>query len=158
NWNTEELVYGVYLHAMSALDSALEKYMAETNPLTDAPSRRVLRFARLELADMRKFGEQAFASLIEDEITAVWKGLDACRGAAGGLDGTVAESGTIPEPFYSKKPYEYDPVPKRDERFSDPWNQGVNAESFLYSEKYPARTKALMMLYKRLREIDVPEM
>jgi hypothetical protein len=34
----------------------------------------------------------------------------------------------------------------------------VNAESFLYNENFPARAKALMMLYKRLREIDVPEM
>ena len=40
----------------------------------------------------------------------------------------------------------------------DPWNQGVNAESFLYNPAFPARAKALMMLYKRLREIDVPEM
>ena len=59
---------------------------------------------------------------------------------------------------YSATPYQNDPVPKRDERFTDPWNQGVNAESFLYNPAYPARAKALMMLYKRLREIDVPEM
>jgi hypothetical protein len=59
---------------------------------------------------------------------------------------------------YSATPYQYDPVPQRDERFTDPWNQGVNAESFLYNEAFPARAKALMMLYKRLREIDVPEM
>jgi hypothetical protein len=62
------------------------------------------------------------------------------------------------ERHYSKTAYVYDPIPKRDERFSDPWNQGVNAEAFLYDETKPARAKALMMLYKRLREIDVPEM
>ena len=33
-------------------------------------------------------------------------------------------------------------MPKRDERFTDPWNQGVNAESFLYNEAFPARAKA----------------
>jgi hypothetical protein len=59
---------------------------------------------------------------------------------------------------YAAKPYAYDPIPRRDERFTDPWNQGVNAESFLYNESFPARAKAAMMLYKRLREIDVPEM
>jgi hypothetical protein len=37
NWNTEELVWGVYLHATRELDEAIAKYMAETNPLTDAP-------------------------------------------------------------------------------------------------------------------------
>src|SRR5207302_7950459 len=38
------------------------------------------------------------------------------------------------------------------------FNQGVNAESFIYSPEYPPQAKALMMLFKRLREIDVPEM
>lgn len=158
NWNTEELILGAYTHAMSALDKAIELYLAETNPLTDAPSRRVLRFARLELADMIAFGEQAFGCLVYDEFTGVTSWLNAALAAAGGLDGTAPESGTVQERFYSKVPYKYDPVPKRDERFTDPWNQGVNAEAFLYSETYPARAKALMMLYKRLREIDVPEM
>ena len=55
-------------------------------------------------------------------------------------------------------PYVYDPIPKRDERFQDLYNQGVNAEAFLYDASLPTRPKALMMLYKRLREIDVPEM
>jgi len=34
----------------------------------------------------------------------------------------------------------------------------VNAEVFLYDEKEPAEAKILMLFYKRLREIDVPEM
>jgi len=34
----------------------------------------------------------------------------------------------------------------------------VNAEAFLYHEAMPARAKVVMMLFKRLREIDVPEM
>src|SRR5262249_39150547 len=66
--------------------------------------------------------------------------------------------GVGPTRHYSAKPYVYDPIPPRDERFTAPWNQGVNAESFLYNPASPARAKALMMLYKRLREIDVPEM
>jgi hypothetical protein len=35
---------------------------------------------------------------------------------------------------------------------------GVNAEVFLYDEAMPPDAKVLMMFYKRLREIDVPEM
>ena len=35
---------------------------------------------------------------------------------------------------------------------------GVNAEAFLYDARYPPRAKILMLYYKRLREIDVPEM
>jgi hypothetical protein len=35
---------------------------------------------------------------------------------------------------------------------------GVNAEVFLYDAKLPTEPKTLMMFYKRLREVDVPEM
>ena len=60
--------------------------------------------------------------------------------------------------LHSAKPYQYDRVPRRDERFPDPYNMGVNAEVFLYDAQFPAQAKTLMMFYKRLREIDVPEM
>ena len=67
----------------------------------------------------------------------------------------------MPRPLpriYSTQPYQYDPVPKRDERFPDPYNMGVNAEVFLYNTAFAPEPKTLMMFYKRLREIDVPEM
>src|SRR5438876_11239831 len=44
---TDELLHGVYYAAMPVLESACEHYMRDTNPLIDAPSRRLLRFARL---------------------------------------------------------------------------------------------------------------
>jgi hypothetical protein len=59
---------------------------------------------------------------------------------------------------HSAKPYVYDPIPQRDERFQDLHNQGVNPEAFLYNPDHAPKPKALMMLFKRLREIDVPEM
>jgi hypothetical protein len=77
--------------------------------------------------------------------------------AAGDLDGT-GTPGEAPAPVWSVASYVYDPVPRRDERFVDPWNQGVNAEAFLYDDRFDPRAKSLMMLFKRLREIDVPEM
>jgi len=84
--------------------------------------------------------------------------LDDCLAAAGGLDGTAQPSGRPVQRQHSATRYVYDPVPKRDERFQDLFNQGVNAEAFIYNPNYSAQPKALMMLYKRLREIDVPEM
>lgn len=160
--STGELLVGVYEKALPALDAALARHMADTNPLTDAPSVRVCRFARLEVADMIAFGKQAIACLVDEAARAAmqpWLALlDECLAAAGGLDGTAPSSGQEPTRQHSATPYVYDPVPKRDERFVDPWNQSVNAESFLYNPDYPAQAKALMMLFKRLREIDVPEM
>jgi hypothetical protein len=159
--STIELVHGVYSAALPALDEACARYTAETNSLTDAPSRRVIRFVRLELADLIAFGQRLVESLItnNDSIGDAFGGWQYLLGemlpAAGGLDGTAPEKGEIRRGYHS---YIYDPIPRRDERFPDPWNQGVNAEAFLYDETKPARAKALMMLYKRLREIDVPEM
>jgi hypothetical protein len=147
---TEHLLVGVYEYAMLLLELEITNYRDETNPLTDAPSVRILRFALLELGDMRKFGLRCAGQLIDgptreamdewiNRLTHWWLGVDQPR-------------------LHSAKPHVYDPIPKRDERWQDPWNQGVNPEAFLYDPTMPAKAKALMMLFKRLREIDVPEM
>src|SRR5437667_287547 len=61
---TEELLMGIYEKALPALDAAMKRHMADTNPLTDAPSIRVCRFARLELADMIDFGTKCVTCLV----------------------------------------------------------------------------------------------
>jgi hypothetical protein len=159
---TAELLVGLYEKALPALDAALAKYQADTNPLCDAPSLRLLRFARLEVADMIAFGQKCTAALVDAEARKAmqtWLGLlDDCLAAAGGLDGTAGESGKEVKRQHSATPYVYDRVPRRDERFHDLWNQAVNAEAFLYDPEFEARPKTLMMLFKRIREIDVPEM
>jgi hypothetical protein len=178
---TEELVYAVYVVALRRHREAMQRYADETNPLTDAPSRRLLRFALLEVDDMAGWGAKCVDALIRSgdsswDIGDWLNVLNRLIRAADGLDGVGHRPLPVDAPLrgpppapkpvppeqierrYSKTPYVYDPIPKRDERFTDPWNQGVNAEAFLYSEAYPPRAKALMMLYKRFREIDVPEM
>ncbi|MFQ3593412.1 MAG: hypothetical protein SNJ82_09545 [Gemmataceae bacterium] len=152
--STPELIAAIYGVALPALEAAIQAYQGDTNPLTDAPTCRVLRFVRLEVRDMLSFGQQAMQCL---EATAKPAHLDAYLTSAGGLDGTAATA-EVPAPVWSTSPYVYDPVPRRDERFVDLWNQGVNAEAFLYDDRFDPRAKALMMLFKRLRELDVPEM
>jgi hypothetical protein len=159
---TAELLVGLYEKALPALDAALARHQADTNPLADAPSVRVCRFARLELADMIAFGRRCIGCLVDEPARAAMQPwlrlLDDALAAAGGLDGTAPPSVQAVGRLHSATPYVYDPVPRRDERFQDLYNQGVNPEAFLYDERYEARPKALMMLFKRLREIDVPEM
>lgn len=154
--DTNQLVYALYVEAVGALREEITQYEQETHPLTDAPSRRLLRFARIELDEMYQFGVQAVPCLGDAWPTRDWD--EQILGPL--LQAARAEpdvTGELPR-RYSVTPYCYDPIPKRDERFSDPWNQGVNAEAFLYHPDMPARAKVLMMFYKRLREIDVPEM
>jgi hypothetical protein len=163
---TEALVFGLYAKAVPALREAIEQYVRDTHKLADAPSIRLARFALLELNDIEQFGRQAVESLVEDQHRAElsdWSALlDACLAAADGLDGVADVSGAFspkpPAPHFSKQPYQYDRVPRRDERFQDSYNAGVNPEAFLYDERFSPRDKTLMMFYKRLREIDVPEM
>jgi hypothetical protein len=160
---TGELLVGIYEKALPVLNQAMASHQADTNPLTDAPSIRVCRFARLEISDMIDFGRKSIACLVDEKARTSMQSwvqlLDDCLRAAGGLDGTQeASEHETPRRHHSAKAYRYDPIPRRDERFQDLWNQGVNPEVFLYSEEYPAQAKALMMLFKRLREIDVPEM
>lgn len=161
---THELLLGVYEKALPALLAALERHAAETHPLADAPTIRTLRFARLELEDILAWAAKAVPVLVTAEQrveAAPWLVfLDDCLAAAGGMDGTHAgpEAGVPPAPRHSATPFQYDGTPRRDARFADPYNMGVNAEVFLYDETMPPRPKTLMMYYKRLREIDVPEM
>lgn len=156
--STEEILFGIYSRAVPALLEACERYIRDTHPLADAPSRRILRFARLELCDLIEFGQPAVVELPLANSTAWNTLLENLLEIAGGVDGrNPVDEPNLPR-IHSNITYTYDPIPKRDERFQDLWNQGVNAEAFLYSKAYPPSAKALMMMYKRIREIDVPEM
>ncbi len=159
---TEQLVLGLYEKAVPALHAALERHLQDTNPLADHPTVRLCRFALLELDDVKKFGGETIAALVDENcrrLAGDWLSLlDDCLAAAGALDGAAPPRPIAIQRHHSAKPYQYDGIPKRDERFPDPYNMGVNAEVFLYDEQFPPEPKTLMMFYKRLREVDVPEM
>lgn len=162
--STGERLLGLYELAFPALREGMKSYIAETHPLADHPSLRICRIALLDLEDICEWGAQAVAALVSDRQradAANWLTLlEVCLASAGGLDGTgnVSQNTEAPIRHYSSKAFIFDGTPRRDERFPDPYNMGVNAEIFLYDEKMPADAKVLMMFYKRLREIDVPEM
>src|SRR4051795_3546506 len=60
---TGALLAGVYGRALPSLAESLDRYLAETHPLADAPGRRLGRFARIELGDMLAFGSSALPAL-----------------------------------------------------------------------------------------------
>ena len=157
---TEELLAGIYGEAVRSLRQALERHQRDTNPLADHPTVRLCKFASLELAEMSAYGNGALTSMVDSEkqtkLRPWLEYLGATLEAAGGLDGINLPSAPM-ERRYSKEPFVYQKTPRRDARFSDPYNMGVNAEAFLYDPGLPPEPKVLMMFYKRLREIDVPE-
>lgn len=156
------LVFGVYAYAIPAVVRGLERLIADTNKLFDHPTYRVCRLTLLELQDVLQYGQRAVECLVEEsmrESLLGWSGfLEQLLSAAGDLDGTEPkrDDETV-HPMFSALPFKYDGVPKRDERFKDPYNMGVNAEAFLFSSEIPALPKTIMLYFKRMREIDVPE-
>lgn len=160
--STEERLIALYEKAVPTLREGLERYIEQTHPLADAPSIRLCRIALMDLVDIARYGDEVIRCLISEadrKNASHWLSLlDVCLATAGGIDGREpSRDGEIVR-HYSSKAFVYDGEPQRDERFPDPYNMGVNAEVFLYDEIQPPTAKVLMMYYKRLREIDVPEM
>lgn len=159
---TDQLLAGVYKVALPAVIKACRNLQADAHPLADAPTARVAKLIVFELEDVIAFGNQAITSLDDASSQSERQPwlllLNRCLDAAGQVDGTQPISDEIPPPLHSATPVEYDNQPRRDERFQDPYNAGVNPEVFLYDEGFSPQDKTLMMYYKRIRELDVPEM
>ncbi len=159
---TEELIVGLYEFALPALKRGMEAHRQTTHPLSDHPTLRILRFALLEVEEMESYGRKAVACLVpatKNPSLVSWRRLLASLlEAAGDLDGASPPVANSLGPIYRDAGRPPGNVPKRDARFPDPYNMGVHAEEFLYDSRFRARDKTLMMYYKRLREIDVPEM
>ena len=156
---TVEFLLGVYETALPSLQRALNQHLADTNPLADHPSVRIIRFALLEIGEMLAIGQATIDELVAEKQRAEsqsWLGL--LSQCLSNTEASSEEAQQIVKRQHSATPYQYDGAPRRDERFPDPYNMAVNAESFLYDEQYPPEPKTLIMFYKRLREIDVPEM
>jgi hypothetical protein len=157
---TLETVTGLYAVALPTLCDDLRHHIQTTNPLVDAPSIRLLKHAADDLHGIITWGRQTIeavaASSPNESLTAITSDFASYLAAAGGIAGRTKRKGEISR-RRSACSFSYDLVPKRDERFSDPFNSAVNAEAMIHGD-YPDRIKALMLLYKRLREVDVPEM
>jgi hypothetical protein len=160
--DSQALLLGLYEYAVPALVRALKNLMADTNRLFDHPTYRICRFTLVELEDVQQYGAQAVACLVDEEARRKYQEWLTMVGrmlaAAGDLDGKEEPSREVVDRYFSRVPYKYDPVPQRDERFQDPYNMGVNAEAMLFDTEIPPFPKTIMLYFKRMREIDVPEM
>ncbi len=159
---THALLLGLYEHAVPALIRALENLMADTNRLFDHPTYRICRLTLVEMQDVQNYGTEAVRCLVSPEDREAFRewvaSLERMLAAAGDLDGRKEPSGEMVPAHFSAVPYKYDPLPRRDDRFKDSYNMGVNAEALLFDDSIPPFPKLIMLYFKRMREIDVPEM
>src|SRR6185437_16022881 len=147
--DVESLVLGLYGHAVSALNRALERLIAETNKLFDHPTYRICRLTLVEMKDVQQYGREAVRCLVNPEKREALSGwsstLERLLAAAGDLDGTREPTGETVERIFSAVPYKYDGIPRRDERFQDSYNMGVNAEALLFNPDIDPLPKSIML-------------
>lgn len=156
----------VYQVLLPEILQACQRIQTDAHPLADAPTIRVAKLIAFEVQDVVEVGQAAVGALANEssgESMAEWTDyLNVCLDAGGRLEGTqFADDGQqgspLPDPFFPKSFAHHDLTPRRDHRFRDSYNGGVNPEAFLYDDRFSARDKTLMMYYKRIRELDVPE-
>src|SRR5207237_10451180 len=116
--DTVELVAGLYDVAVPALAAAYRRHLAETNPLVDQPTTRLLRVALIELDDAIEWGRRASDVLPDASGAGEWRAhLRALLAAAGGVAGDdVRPAAATPK---SREPRRPSVVPARDERFKE---------------------------------------
>jgi hypothetical protein len=161
-----ELLAGSCGVVREALAAAYRQHLAESNPLVDQPTRRVLRLALADHDDALEWSRKALDSLIRRDPSAATRAdqwqrhLRAYLDAAGGIAGPAGEQtgeGSLPAPR-ATQPFVPDFHPRRDARFA-----GVHHFEFpphvVYNDpRVPADERNLALLAKRTLEMDVPEM
>lgn len=161
---TLELVVGIYRVAKSELVRSMKKHIAETNPLVDHPTCRVLKLILVEEEESLSWGEDAVRALIrteEDQQAAMkWqKHLETFLFAAGGISGDLVkpQDWQPVTPRANGQAYDMKVEPRRDARFADFYNSTANFDQYYFDENRPADERTYALLFKRLREMDVPE-
>ncbi|HEY2375009.1 MAG TPA: hypothetical protein VGH98_03450 [Gemmatimonadaceae bacterium] len=151
--STNELLVGVYGVLLPALADAYRDHIERTNPLVDYPTRRLLRFALIEIDEAVAWGatkQSAEGGGWNEHLRAY---LAAAAGIAGDVDVELVDS-TLHPPRTTLHAFH----PRRDERFHGQYNFEF-APHLVYSmPNVAAEERNLALLCKRALEMDVPEM
>jgi hypothetical protein len=158
--NTAELVTAIYGVIRPALLETIDRYIEESNPLADQPSCRALKLIRIEESETMAWGAAALAAINDSclsEAERFAQHLNAYLAHAGGIDGsTPMLEGELPRPR-AARPFVPDLEPRRDERFHGLYDTSVPADMVYADESRPIEERNLALLFKRVREMDVPE-
>ncbi|MGC4073012.1 MAG: hypothetical protein QM760_10910 [Nibricoccus sp.] len=158
---TVELLTGIYEITKAALAEGFRAHLTEAHPLTDHPTRRLVRFTLLEEDEQLSWGQAALAALTnrrsQTDIAALdaWrKHLRAYLAAAGGVHGTEPRLATSELPDPRTVSSETTRVPRRDARFPHVWN----SRGVVPAAESPVHERIWWMMNVRLNEMHVSEL
>jgi hypothetical protein len=152
--DTNELIAGIYGILYPALAEAYRDHLARTNPLVDHPTRRILKFALLDLDEAIAWSAGSAANQEQRE----WmEHLRAYLAAAGGIAGDQPAKG-LDQARRPPRVARHDFHPRRDDRFHGRYNFEFPPHLVYSMADVPADERNLALLCKRTLEMDVPEM
>jgi hypothetical protein len=147
---TVELLCGLELVRADLL-AAIDEYLGRANPLADFPTVFLLRRLRGEQAGVLDWTRAAAAGLAGHygEEAADWTAR---------IRWLVESPGEVDFELRSARPARSEDVtPRRDRRFTDAFNTSAKIDGYYTDTTRPADERAFALVYKRLREMDVPE-
>lgn len=153
---TPSRIAALYGAIRPAVSSAIARYLERSNPLCDQPTQRVLRTIVTQEADVDAWSAPALLAVAADETAREWQ-EHAARwvASAGGIDGDL-ERAAAPPPRH-ERPYRFDIMPARDERFTTIFDTSIPADVVYLDIERAADERNAALMFKRLREMDVPE-
>ncbi|WP_213585665.1 hypothetical protein [Paenibacillus sp. J2TS4] len=161
---TVELLTGLAL-IRAALSEAYAAHKRLTNPLVDQPTCRTLKLMAIEEAEMAQWLQEALATHVQtkerqEEQKAWTEHISAYLCHACGILGNesaASKNAELPPPR-AAAPLKLELTPRRDERFTDLYNSVLTADELYLDRERDPKERVWALFYKRLREIDVPEM
>jgi len=159
-----ELLAGSYHVARAALAEAYRRHLADSNPLVDHPSRRVIRAALLDHDASLEWSRTALDALTRDDPAAsrraaAWgEHLRSYLEAAGGIAGPAPDAMPVLPPPRATGSFAPDFHPRRDARFTGQHEFEFPPHVIYNDSRVPAEERNLALLAKRTLEMDVPEL
>ncbi|MBI2833878.1 MAG: hypothetical protein HYX76_05560 [Acidobacteria bacterium] len=162
--STAERIIGTYAIVRPDLKWALRHYIERTNVLCDQPSYRLLRLLLQEEREIEAWGREAIAAVRAgspvtiDQANSWATHLRVYLDAAGGVSGDVRTSDDPLPPPRARRPHRPEILPRRDARFSGLFDVSTPADLVYLDETRDVAERNAALLFKRLREMDVPEL
>lgn len=143
--DTATRVTGLYAVMRPHVRATIDEYLKATNPLCDQPSVRILRHILEDEQQILAWGEASLRAVSGAEGSDDWR-----------AHLSAALHGRLDQPRFSGS-YRVDITPARDERFRHIFDISTPADVVYLDDSRAADERNAALMFKRLREMDVPE-